>query len=90
VHVRGVVVHGEHDDADVGRTSTNFLDGGKTVHSRQTQVDDRDVGLLLRDDFQRATHIARLADHADIGFGCEHLDNGLPHHVVIVDQIDTY
>ena len=51
----------------MGRIGTNALGQLDAVDTRQTQVDDRDVGPLLEDQLVAADAVARFTDYVERG-----------------------
>jgi hypothetical protein len=85
-----VVVRGQHDDADLREGVADVPSGLEPVHLGHSDVDERDVRLLLLDEVDQLLAVRRFADDLDAVGHVEVAAKALPDQGVIVGDGDAY
>src|SRR6185369_4829706 len=84
--VDGLVVHGQHQYADLRKMRVHVAHHVEAIALGQRQVDQQSIGFELTHHLARLLFGLRLAADGEIGFGLDHQPDALTHHGMIVND----
>src|SRR6185312_15087056 len=88
-HVRGVVLHREHQDARVGRLDPDLGRGVDPARAWHDHVEEDDIGRELARQLDGLLAVAGLADRLEVVLALQEQAQARPDHRVVVDDQDA-